>query len=224
LGLPFGLLGQAYGPVIVTVATLLLVTSVIAAMAAFHHTCARYVFGLARERVLPIGLAKLSAGTGGGAPLGGSLIQSAVAAIVVAVFAILGADPMAVLFTWLSTIGALAILGLLVVSSVSVYRFFHAGQGANESWFVRVAAPATGAVAGGIVLLFMVGNLASLLQLPPASPLRWLAPVLVAGCAGAGLAWGGWLRRRRREVYDAMGTGTPEPIAVLDQRLAALDV
>jgi amino acid transporter len=222
--LPFSLLGRTYGSGIVTASTLLLVSSVIAAMTAFHHTCARYVFGLARERVLPAGLARLSGGTRGGAPLGGSLLQSAVAAIVVAAFVLLGADPMAVLFTWLSTIGALAILGLLVVSSIGVYRFFRAGKGTNEAWFVRVAAPAAGGVMGGIVLLYMIGNLASLLQLPPASPLRWLAPALVAVVAAAGGLWGGWLRRRRREVYAAMGTGTPEPIAVLDQRLMALDV
>ncbi|HET8660335.1 MAG TPA: APC family permease [Micromonosporaceae bacterium] len=224
LGLPFSVLGQNYGSPVVTVATMLLVTSVIAAMAAFHHACARYVFGMARERILPAGLARLSEGARGGAPLAGSLLQSAVAAAVLTVFVLLGADPIAMLFTWLSTIGALAILTLMVASSIAVYRFFRAGRGGNESWFVRVAAPTLGAIAGGFVLLLMIGNLASLLQLPPNSPLRWLAASLVAAAALAGAVWGRWLRRHRRDTYAAMGTGTPEPIAVLDQRLAALDV
>jgi amino acid transporter len=224
LGLPFSVLGDVYGSSTVTVATLLLVTSVIAAMAAFHHACARYLFGMAREKILPAALARLSRGSHGGTPLGGSLLQSSVAAVVVIVFVVSGADPISGLFTWLSTIGALAILTLLVASSMAVYRFFRAGRGGAESWFVRAGAPTLGAVTGGFVLLFMIGNLASLLQLPADSPLRWLAPALVALAALGGAAWGDWLRRNRRSVYAAMGTGTPEPIGVLDQRLAALDV
>jgi amino acid transporter len=224
LGLPFSLLGQVYGPTVVSVATFVLVTSIVAAMAAFHHACARYVFGLAREQVVPAGLARLSAGTGGGTPLGGSLVQSAVAAVVVAVFVAAGADPFTGLFTWLSTIGALAILGLLVAVSIGVYRFFRAGGGGRESWWVRVVAPVLGAVAGGGVLLFMVANLDALLGLPGDSPARWLAPGIVAATALAGAWWGRWLRRHRPGVWRAMGTGTPEPVAVRDQRLAALDV
>jgi amino acid transporter len=223
-GLPFSVLGSTYGSPMVTLATLLLVTSIVAAMAAFHHACARYLFGMARERVLPSGLARLSQGAGGGTPLAGSLLQSAVALTVVVVFALLGADPLATLFTWLSTIGALAILALMVALALAAYRFFRAGRGANESWLVRVAAPGLGAVTGGLVLVFMVSNLSSLLGLPPSSPLRWLAPVLVLAAAGAGAVWGLWLRQYRRDVYEAMGSGTPEPVAVLDQRLAALDV
>jgi amino acid transporter len=224
LGLPFSVLGTVYGPSTVTVATLLLVTSVVAAMAAFHHACSRYLFGMARERILPARLARLSSGARGGTPLGGSLVQSSIAAVVVTAFVVTGADPITGLFTWLSTIGALAILGLLVATSLAVYQFFRAGRGGAEKWFVRAAAPMLGAVAGGFVLLFMIGNLASLLQLPPDSPLRWLAPALVGLAALGGAGWGEWLRRNRPSVYAAMGRGTPEPIAVRDQRLAVLDV
>lgn len=224
LGLPFSVLGNVYGSAMITVATLLLVTSILAAMAAFHHACARYLFGMARERILPAALAKLSGGARGGTPLGGSLVQTSVAAVVVSIFVVSGADPISGLFTWLSTIGALAVLALLVASSLAVYRFFLSGRGGTESWFVRAAAPTLGAVAGGFVLLFMIGNLASLLQLPPDSPLRWLAPGLVGLAALGGVVWGEWLRRNRPSVYAQMGAGTPEPIVVLDQRLAALDV
>jgi RsiW-degrading membrane proteinase PrsW (M82 family) len=143
---------------------------------------------------------------------------------VVAVFVAAGADPITGLFTWLSTIGALCILALLVAVSVAVYRFFRAGRGGRESWWVRVAAPVLGAVAGAGVLLLMVANLASLLGLPDDSPARWLAPALVAVTGLVGAWWGRSLRRRRPSVWRAMGTGTPEPVAVRDQRLAALDV
>jgi amino acid transporter len=224
LGLPFSVLGSAYGSSVVTVATLLLVTSVIASMAAFHHTCARYLFGMARERILPARLAQLSEGTAGGTPVAGSVVQSVIAAGMVAVFVMAGADPLTGLFTWLSTIGALAILTLLVATSLAVQRFFRAGKGGTESWSVRVAAPGLGGICGGFVLLFMIGNLSSLLSLPPDSPRRWLAPGLVAAAAAVGTVWGRWLRRFRPQVYAGMGEGTPEPIGVLDQRLAALDV
>ncbi|MCI0686046.1 MAG: amino acid permease, partial [Sporichthyaceae bacterium] len=61
-GLPFSVFeasyGPAYGPPLVSVATVLLVTSIFAAMLSFHNGVARYLFALGRERVLPPALAR----------------------------------------------------------------------------------------------------------------------------------------------------------------------
>ena len=221
---PFAVLDAVYGPGITTLATMLLVTSIIAAMLAFHSTVARYVFALAREGVLPAGLAKVTSGVTGGAPLGGSLVQSATAAVVVGAFVLLGADPMMVMFTWLSTIGAVCVLVLLVSSSLAALAFFAAGRGAGESVLVRRVFPTLGGVTGALTVVFMISNLGSLLGTPPGSLLPWLVPILMIATAAAGLAWGRYLRTAKPEAYAQAGKGTPNALTVQDQRLAALEV
>lgn len=79
-------------------------------MLAFHSVIARYVFAMAREAVLPTGLAGADSGARVSAPRGGSLAQTVTAAVVVAGFALAGADPVGQMFAWLSTLGALGLL------------------------------------------------------------------------------------------------------------------
>jgi amino acid transporter len=221
---PFETLGRVFGQEMVTLATLLLVTSALAAMSAFHATVARYIFALARERVLPSAWAKVSSGSAGGAPLGGSLVQSVVAAVTIGAFLAAGADPMGTMFVWLSTVGAFSVLVLLTISAMAARAFFASGRGAHESIWVRQVIPSAGSVIGILVLLFMSSNLTSLLGTPPGSLLKWLVPAGVAGVLGLGWLWGLWLRQARPQVYAQLGKGTPNPLTVQDQRLSDLAV
>lgn len=221
---PFDVLGGVFGQETVVLASLLLVTSAVAAMSAFHATVARYTFAMARERVLPASWAKVSSGSAGGAPLGGSLLQSLVAAATVGAFLAAGADPMNTMFVWLSTIGAFCVLVLLTASSMSARAFFASGRGAQESIWVRQVIPSAGSVVGVLVLLFMSSNLASLLGTPPGSLLMWLVPAGVVLALGIGWLWGFWLRVARPQTYANLGKGTPNPLTVQDQRLSDLAV
>jgi amino acid transporter len=221
---PFAFLDRFYGPGVQTLAQFLLITSVLAALSAFHATVARYVFALARENVLPAPLALVSVGQKGGAPLGGSLFQTAVAGVVILVFAISGADPIATMFVWLSTIAGVCIMSLLLASSIAALRFFRVGQGGHESALVRQVMPSIGGVTGVLVLLFTISNLSSLLGLAPGSLAPWalLGGILAVGAMGA--FWGMYLRRQRPDVYGQLGQGRPDPLTVLDQRLSELEV
>jgi amino acid transporter len=221
---PFDILGRVFGREMVILASLLLVTSALAAMSAFHATVARYTFAMAREQVLPAVLAKVSTGSGGGAPLGGSLLQSAVAAMTVGAFVVVGAEPMSTMFVWLSTIGAFSVLLLLTFTAMAARGFFASGRGSQESIWVRQVIPSIGAVIGVLVLLFMGSNLTALLGTPPGSLLKWMVPTGVAGFFGIGWLWGLWLRRVRPQVYTELGKGTPNPLTVQDQRLTDLAV
>jgi len=221
-GLPFSILADAYGDIMAGVATALLVTSVLAAMISFHNSVARYLFALGRERVLPFRFARLNPRTG--APTGGSVVQSALAAAVVAGFVLARADPMAVLFTWLSTVGAIGVLLVLVAASWAALRYFRAGGGTNEGVWTRRIAPTLGVLAGVAVLGIMVGNVESLLGVPPRSALTFVLPGIVVLAAIMGLGWGLSLRRRRPEVYEGIGRGRPHPLAVMDHRLAQVEV
>jgi amino acid transporter len=220
--IPTDVLAAHYGRLLAIVASLLLVTSVFAALLSFHHTAARYVFVLSRERVLPPGLGRVGRGVAAGAPVGGSLVQSAVALVVLGVCVLTGADPLRVLFTQLSTVAAIGILSLMLVVCLATLRFFRNGGGANESVWIRVAAPALGALGVAGILVTTVANLASVLG-PGAGREAWLVPGIVAVTGLVGLGWGAILGRRPA-IGRGLGRGEPEPLAELEHQLAGIEV
>ena len=77
-GVVFAGLAEHWGDTVATIANLLFLTSVFAALLSFHNGVARYLFALGRERVLPTALSRV--GTRSGGPVAGSLAQSALAA------------------------------------------------------------------------------------------------------------------------------------------------
>jgi amino acid transporter len=221
-GLVMTVLGDQYGSPVVAIATLLLMSSIFAAMLSFHNGVARYVFGMAREHVLPRTLARIGTGVRSGAPTAGSLLQSALALVVVVGAAIAGIAPIA-MFTWLSAVAALGILLLLLATTVAALRFF-AIDGHGEGVGTRRLAPVVGALLGLAVLVVTVVNLDSLLGVPPDSWLPWILPVLVLVVGAGGLIWGLTLRARQPGTYAGIGYGQPDPLATPDQRLAELEL
>jgi amino acid transporter len=220
---PMTILAGTWGPGIGGLGTLLLITSVLAAMSAFGGIAARYLFALADEGVLPARLAAVSPGPHGGAPRGGSLAQAGISAVVLAGFALAGADPMGVMFVWLSAIGAVCVLALLMLSSWSATAYFNSGAGGRESVWVRQLLPSAGGVIGILTLVFMLSNLPMLLGLPDGSPLPAvvgipLLAVVVSGC----LARGRWLQLHQPDVYARLGRHRPDPLQVRDPRIVGL--
>jgi hypothetical protein len=69
-----------------------------------------------------------------------------------------------------------------------------------------------------------VTHLDTLLAVAPGSLMTAVIPGLVVLAALAGLGWALWLRERRPLVYQGIGAGKPHPLAVLDQRLADVEV
>jgi amino acid transporter len=222
-GIPISFIALHYGPIVGLLASLLLVTSVFAAMLSFHQTAARYVFVLSRERVLPAQLGRIGGGVRAGAPIGGSLLQSGVALLVVATCAIVGADPMGFLFTYLASIAAVGIMTLMVACSVAAVGFYRRGGGTNEGPWIRIIAPTLSAVAVGLVLATTVANLHALLGTGPGSPATVAVPGVVAAAGLAGMVWG-LVVRRRPGVARGVGRGEPEPLAELEHHLATVDV
>jgi amino acid transporter len=212
----------AFGTLLAGTGEVLLVTSIFAAMLSFHTTVARYLFALGREHILPAGFARTGRGVGPrrDAPVTASVWQSATALGVVLAFAVLGADPVTRMFTWLAAIGAVAVLVLLVVAAAAAVRWFHRGGGRNEGRWTRLLAPVLGVVTGTAVLVCTVVYLGALLNTPLLSPQTVIIPSLVGVAALAGLTRAGWLRRHDLRVYERIGRGRPHPLAVPDQRLS----
>lgn len=222
-GLPFSVLTASYGGSVGDIAVLLLIASVFGALLSFHNTVARYVFGIAREQVLPQRL-MLTIGSRGAAPVGGSLLQSAIALLAIGVFAATGADPVTVMFTWLATLAAIGVLTLMVLTSIAVVRFFARGGGTGEeSVWQTVLAPIVGFSAMAVILGVTVLNLGSLLGAVPGSQLPYLLPAIILGCTVLGLSWGLWLRSARPDSFAVIGRGRPKALAVVDRSLRHLE-
>ncbi|MCW3844493.1 APC family permease [Micromonospora yasonensis] len=215
-GLPFSILETHASPLLGGVATVLVVTSVFAAMVSFHNSVARYAFSLGRERVLPAVFEKIGRG---GAPVAGSVLQSAIALPVILIFALTGADPVAIMFSWLSGVAAIAVLLMMAVTSLAAIAFFRKGGGGTESAWQRTVAPLIGAVLVSAALLTTLVNLSAVLGAPADSMTKWLVPGAVAAAAVIGLIWAAVLKATRPEVLKNVGQGQLRPLAVIEQDL-----
>jgi amino acid transporter len=220
-GLPFAVLEDYYGPLAGWLGQAMLITGIFAALLSFHNVVARYVYGLAREGVLPLRLQAIG-GSSDAVPIAGSLSQTVVALLTIGLFALLGADPILALFTWLSTLAALGVLGLMVTTCLATVRYYR-GQSQPGIW-TRYVASVGGAVALGAILVTTVLNIDSLTNSGSNTALQWVLPVVVGLAAAGGVLWSRYLQVSQPGVFAAIGRGQPRPLAVLERRLADLEL
>ncbi|MDO5619627.1 APC family permease [Kocuria sp.] len=199
------LAGQS--PLLAELANVLFITSLLAALIAFHNAAARYFFALGRSRVLP---RYLAGSTTSGAPAAGSLTQSLLALVVVAVFAVAGTGhelgplfPVVTLFTWLTNAAAFGLVFLLAVTSVAVIAWFTKDHHGYGLW-TRMIAPGLAAIALMIVAILILANFDIMIDAEGRSPLVVVMPGIIIGTGVLGLIWGEVIRRRRPQEYQAM--------------------
>ncbi|TDL38135.1 APC family permease [Kocuria rosea] len=209
--LVFVFLAQHGGVILADIAQVLFITSLLAALIAFHNAVARYFFSLGRESVLPRWLGAV--GRTNHAPVAGSLTQSGLAVVLVTVFALIGRNselgplfPVLTLFTWFVNAGAFGLVFLLAVTSAAVIGHFRHDPGGHSAW-VRWIAPAVSAAALGAVFVLILVNFDVLIGAEGPSPLVVVMPAIILATGVAGLAWGEYLRRHRPEVFAGVGSG-----------------
>ncbi len=203
--LVFSLVGPHVPAVLVQIGYVLFLTSVFAALLAFHAAVARYQFALGREGILPGAWGYTHPRTG--APLAGSITQSVLALAVLIIYARTGADPLVYLFAWLTVVGGLGVLILMWAASAAVIAFFARNRQRENVWR-RVIAPTLAFLLLSGVLAATVIGFGDLLQVGPDSPFRWVIPPAYAAIAVLGFCWGLITRTTRPEVYAAIGRGT----------------
>jgi amino acid transporter len=137
----------------------LYLTSLFAAMLAFHSFVTRYMFVLGREGVLPRAMAYTSRG---GSPKHASLTQSLIGLAVITLYAVMGWDPLVRLFFWLGTTGGFGILLLLGTTSLAVVGFFARHPTLETTW-QRAIAPGLAAAVLVVMVWLAVTNYATLL-------------------------------------------------------------
>jgi amino acid transporter len=199
-----GMLFTMASPAVAEIATVLFMTSLLAAAISFHNAVARHMFALGRERVLPAALGRTQSRTG--APRIASLTQSAIGLAVIVVYALAGWDPMVRLFFWLGTTGAFGVLCLLAVTSIAVIRFFTRARHGENAWR-RLVAPSLATIALLAMVWAGLTNYATLLGVAPGSNEAWALPAAFAVAAVLGILYGIWLRSARGDVYQGIGLG-----------------
>ncbi|MFP5290560.1 MAG: APC family permease, partial [Actinomycetes bacterium] len=155
-GVLFGLTEEYVGSWLTVAMGILVITSLFAGLLAFQNAASRYFFALGRGGVLPASVARTNAA---GAPIIGVAITSALAALVMIIFAIAGLDPFLNLFSWMSSITVIAIVLVEILVSIAVIRYFMTHDGGTV-WSTKIA-PALSilALAAGLYLLMSRFNL-----------------------------------------------------------------
>jgi amino acid transporter len=216
--LVFHLVGPHVPAAFINIGYVLFMTSVFAALLAFHAAVARYQFALGREGVLPAAWGRTHPRTG--APFLGSVTQSLLALGVLSAFAYFGTDPLVYVFAWLTTIGGLGVLLLMWAASAAVIAFFVRNPGKENVWRAYIA-PLIAFLLLTVVLGATIVGFGELLQVSGNSPFQWLVPVAYTGVAIIGFIWALTMRAARPEVYQAIGRGADGRVSNLSEPLPA---
>ncbi len=140
----FNIAGRYVGEPVPTIMGFLFISSLFASVLAFHNGVARYKYVAGREGLLPASLGVTHDRFQ--SPHVGSIIQTVLAIVVVGFFAIMGMDPVLQLFTWLTQLGTLGILGLMAVTSFSVVAFFAQNSMGETALSTRILPTIAGVV------------------------------------------------------------------------------
>lgn len=182
----FVLADQYVGGPVPPIAGILLVSSLFAALSAFHNYIARYSYVAGREGLLPAVFGQTH--DRHQSPHIGSVVQTVGALVVLAIFAGLGLDPILNMFTWISQIGTLGVLGMMTVTSVAVIVFFGKGA-AGASPLKTLILPGVSGLIMAALFVYIFLNFGDLtgttggalgIVLPSLIPLAALVGVLAA--------------------------------------------
>jgi amino acid transporter len=181
------------GPIGGHVVTILLVTSLFAAILAFHNVAARYWFALGQNRAFPAACG--STHERHGSPHIASLAQSGLALVFVVIFAVAGLDPVAQVFAWMAGTATLGVLVLMVMTCLAVLVFFARSGADRRMWHTRIA-PTLGLLGLLVCLVLTIGNF----------------PTLIGGSTGLALGIGAVLVvvTLVGVVVGARGTAAPD--------------
>lgn len=197
----FELSDRYAGPWLTGALHVFFVTSVFAGLLAFHNSSARYFYSMGREGLLP---AALGATHGDHqSPHIGSLVQTALAGVVLAVFIVTGADPVLALFSWLTNLATLCVMALMVATAFSVARYF----GRREEMHWRPLDIVLLPIASGVVLFVILAlAIANFPVLTGASPeIAWALTATLPLAAAVGFVVASRLARNRPDAYLRLG-------------------
>ncbi|OXM65873.1 APC family permease [Amycolatopsis vastitatis] len=204
-GLFFTAIGTYVGSWAATVMHLLVISSVYAAQLAFHNAITRYTHALAQDGLLPAWVGKVHPRYG--SPYRASIVQTVLAAAVIAVFAVAGADPYTQLLLWVNTPGVVGILVLQTLTAIATVAYFLRRNKA-ASTPVAVAAGIVSSVLLAVATFILVDSVGLLTA--ASATLNVVLVSIVPATMLIGGAVAVWLRKRRPAAYARIGEGDGE--------------
>ncbi len=179
---------------------MLLLTSIFAGILSFHNTITRYFFAMGREGLLWRSLSRTHAQYQ--SPYIAGILQTGIALIVIAAFAVGKQDPYLVLFAWMSALSTLGIVANQILVALAVIGFFKRTRLDTRRWHTLIS-PAL-AAAGLLACFGLVWSNLGMLS-GSDSPVVRAFPYLVLGIWGSGVALGYYLRNNKPDVYQGFG-------------------
>jgi amino acid transporter len=188
------------GPWASQVMNILLITSLFACVLSFHNTLNRYFFALGREGLAFKLLGKVHPMHG--SPYVAGMVQSGIAAVVLALFILAGADPYTVVFSWMSALAVIGILTVQALVSVAIIFFFRKVKTSHGIWTTLIAP-----VLGLVGLLGALGLVTANLSLLSGSESLVVKsfPYLVVLVGLIGAAFAMQIRKAKPDLYAALG-------------------
>ncbi|EUC20693.1 APC family permease [Paraburkholderia hospita] len=181
--------------------SILMITSLLAALISFHNTISRYVFSLAREQLLWQQFAKTHKTQQ--TPYVASFVQSIVTVVILVLFGMSGWDPLLVVMTITAFVSSIGIVAVQALTGFSVVCFFWRDHRGVSIW-QRLIAPLLSALGLLACLVLMLVNrdlLTGGIDTPVIRSLPW--DVLAIGVAGFVVAV--WCKFKKPVVYSNLG-------------------
>lgn len=147
-----------FGPWAGVTAEILLVTSLLAGVVAFHNGINRYLHSLALQGSMPAIVCRTNRHQ---APAVAGMIQTAVAVLIILPFALLALDPVLALFSWFSGLAVVALLTLYILTSIAVVVYFRRHP-SGKHWQTLVA-PVLASLLLTWVIYLVIGNFTALI-------------------------------------------------------------
>ncbi len=199
-GFFFNIGNRFVGGGMATVLSGLIVTSMFAAIVAFHNNVSRYFFALGRQGILWHRMGRTHSTRQ--SPWVACCVQTAVAFLVVLLFAVLHLDPFLDLFTWLTGVGAVGVIMLQSMAGLAIIVFFRRRDLDRRVWNTLVAPILS---LGGLLTLlyFALRNFTTLVGATGGVAIALLVCVFGSFFIGLGISL--YLRWRAPHVYRRIG-------------------
>lgn len=196
----YGMAEHVAGHFVAQAMSVLMLTSLFAALLSFHNTTSRYIFALGRELVLPgvLGLVSPSQHT----PVVASSVQAFAVVLALLGFARGGADPMVTVLPYTATLSTIGLLVVQCGTSIAVIRFFMRHPHGESAW-VRLIAPLASAASLGCFVVMEVAHLDLLTN--STSAYVYLLPCGILAIAAVAMLYALWIRKNRPDRYSCLG-------------------
>ncbi|MDI9407996.1 MAG: APC family permease [Candidatus Pacebacteria bacterium] len=186
---------------------LLFVSSLFAALLAFHNATSRYFYVLGREGLLPSHLGHTHEIHQ--SPHKSSIMQTIISILFVALFALSGIDPVLGMFTWMTNTGTLAIISIMALVSFAISSYSLRMSDQGKEFFTMSVMPVFAGVLMTMIAVLVSRNFDILIGADPAKPytvvMAYLLPLSVPAAAVFGFIIGSILAKRNPSAYRELG-------------------